>query len=198
MRGLRGPANASLYQLGTGGEEQPEGARQGEAGNKPEIGGEFWRLAWLREKASLVVSAPPPPLLLGEPWKSPKPTSDGPDLSLSFFCPLDYNQLLRVSPQTPPPEFPKGRKLSKAAVQTGRECMRRGGQARLAGQGEGSHPPPNTNTPGGRSHWGRRDPNPEHRKLFRNHQGYPPMSLEPLQRGLGDSSDRPTQPQQPQ
>lgn len=75
----------------------------------------------------------PPPLLLGEPWKLPKPTSDGPDLSLSSFCPLDYNQLLRASPQMPPPEFPKGRKLSKLqfkqAVSAHREA-RHGWQAR--------------------------------------------------------------------
>jgi hypothetical protein len=77
---------------------------------------------------------PPPPLLLGEPWKSPKPTSDGPDLSLSSFYPLDYNQLLGASPQMPPSEFPKGRKLSKLqfkqAVSACREETRHGGPGR--------------------------------------------------------------------
>lgn len=111
------------------------GATQGEAVNKPEIRGKFWRLAWLREKASLVVrAAAPPPLLSGEPCKPPKPTSDGPDLSLSSFYPLDYNQLLRTSPQMPPPEFPKGRKLSKLrlklAVSAHREEARHDWKAR--------------------------------------------------------------------
>lgn len=41
-------------------ERQLEGPRRGKRVNKPETGGEFWRLAWLREKASLEVRAAAP------------------------------------------------------------------------------------------------------------------------------------------
>lgn len=135
MRGLTGlpkPLSTSWEQGG----KTARGPRQGEVGEQT---GNRRRVleACLAQKKGLPGSQscrPPPPLLLGEPWKSPKPTSDGPDLSLSSFYPLDYNQLLGASPQMPPPEFPKGRRLSKLqfkqAVRACREETRHGGPGR--------------------------------------------------------------------
>lgn len=141
----------------------------------------------------------PPPLLLGEPWKSPKPTSDGPDLSLSFFCPLDYNQLLRVSPQMPPPEFPKGRKLSKLQFKQAGSARGEGARHGWQARGRAAFPLPTPTHLEEEATRGGGTPTLSTGSCFGTiSDPHPCMSLEPLQRGLGDSSDRPTQSHQPQ